>query len=222
MALDRSIVVHHLFEPVSTLPATVTNCCQILSGNVSLPVPRGITVHYASLVHNIHILLSRQNGRNLVQILHAVVAVISNFARTCLTLLSGDQNDAVSSTRTIDSCRSCVLQNIDRLNIRGVQRRKATIGHTVHNIQRCVRTSGTHTTNINLEALIEETTIRCDVHTGGLALQCAKRIDSVHLSDILTLNLNGCTGEELLLLNTITYDNDIFNHVAVFFHHYAE
>ena len=53
-------------------------------------------------------------------------------------------------------------------------------------------------------------------------MQCAQRIDGVHLSDVLTLNLNGRTGEELLLLNTVTYNYDIFNHIAVFYHYHAD
>ena len=121
VALDRSVAILHLLQPVGTLPAVCTDSLKILLGNVSLPIPRSVAVHYASLVHNSHILLSVQDSRYLIKVLYAIVAIVCYFACTRLTLLCCNQNDAIGSARTIDSCRGCVFQNIDRLNIRRIQ-----------------------------------------------------------------------------------------------------
>ena len=46
-----------------------------------------------------------------------------------------DQNDAVCASRTIDSCRGCILEGLYRGNVSRIQIRNIIDRHTVHDIQ---------------------------------------------------------------------------------------
>ena len=106
-----SIVAQNLITPVGA-DAVVVN--QILDA-----LANRLTDHVAELdvLLRVHHLQTISNGsRETILTLNNQISLLVQ-----LTLLAGDNNNTVSSTRTVDCSRSCILQNGNVLNIAGVQ-----------------------------------------------------------------------------------------------------
>ena len=209
----QGVLVLILLEPVGAFPTAVhlvenalrNEACPISSCTVSVEV---------CLVDELHILLSSYQAWHLVGIRHTYIAVVLNCDSAFLTLLGGNEDDTVCSTSTVDGARGSVLQHFDTLDLAGVHAVQAIVGSTrndsVDNEEWGRLTDGSHTTDVHLESLAWLSRALCDVHTGSLALQCSQGVRRVHLRNVLTLHRNVGTGDQLLLLNTITDNNHLF------------
>ena len=79
------------------------------------------------------------HGRTLINdLLESERSVVTNLHLSLLTTLGCHEYNTVSTTATINSGRRSILQNVDALDIAGVQRLNATglKGHTVNHIER--------------------------------------------------------------------------------------
>ena len=79
------------------------------------------------------------HGRTLVDnLLEGERSVVAYLHLSLLTTLGCHEYNTVSTTATVDSGRRGILQNVDALDIAGVQRLNATglKGHTVNHIER--------------------------------------------------------------------------------------
>ena len=218
MAELKRILVFIFLEPVSTFPAIV-HLVENRLRNLACPVGSCTVCVEVCLVDELHILLSGYQTRNLVGIRHTYIAIILNSNLAFLTLLRGNEDDTVGSTSTIDGSRSGILQYVDALDVVWIQTVQTVIGCTrnnsVDNEEWGRLTDGSHTTDVHLESLAWLSRALCDVHTGSLALQCSQRVCRVHLRNVLTLHRNVGTGEQFLLLNTITDNNHLFQCVVL-------
>ena len=99
-----------------------------------------------------------------------------------LTLLTGfgsNQNNAISTTRTVNSRSRGVFQYINRLNVLRIQSFNTAIGHqrnTIHYIQRSIAgTQRAHTAYVN-RSHFARTLIADNVYTSCLALHSFKGV----------------------------------------------
>ena len=156
------------------------------------------------------ILLRVQHLRNDGRVLPADIAVVADLDIAFLALLGGHQDDAVRGSGAIDSRRCRILQDVDALDVGRVERADVAAGHTVNDIERLVRADGTHASDVHIESVTGLTGVGDDAHTGRRRLQGSKRTGAVELHDVITLDLDGRTGNQLFLLDAVTDDNDIF------------
>ena len=153
-----------------------------------------------------HILLGSQHLWQTIDILPTDVAVVGNLNPALLALFGSDKHYAIGSSGTVDGARSCILQHVNAIDVGRVEIVDVT-SHAVYNIKRCRAAVGTGTTDGDLKAVARLTGVGLDVHTRSFALQSAEHLRGVHLFDIVALDLYSGTGDEFLLLYTIT-DND--------------
>ena len=160
------------------------------------------------------------HGRALIDnLLEGKRSVVTYLHLTLLTALGCHKNNTVSTTATIDSGRRGILQNVDALDIAGVQRLNATglKRHTVNNVERAPA-SRDRTLATDSDATQSTRTLAGgDVHTGCLTLQCFESIvHGLGVQFLLTHTSKG-TGHVALTLYAITYYHNLVEHLLVLF-----
>ena len=148
----QGVLVLESLPPVSTFP-TVLNLIEDVSGHITCPIHLHTRSVEGILINDGHVLLSIEELRTLVGVRPTESAVVAELNLTSLTLLGSHQDHTVSSTGTVDGSRSSVLQNIDSLDISGVDVIKASTCYTVDYVKRCRVTGSTDTTDVNLVTL---------------------------------------------------------------------
>ena len=204
MAGSDSILVADGFYPIGTRICTALISCKQICIEVIAPVPKrstGVELHY---VLNFHVLLSSQHLWKSVYIRNTDVSIVADLELTFLTLLGGNEDNTISSGRTIDGTRSGILQNVDTFDVGRVQVVDVTC-YTVNNIKRSGVAVSTGTTDRNLETITWLTRVGLDVNTRSLALESTQCLSGVQFSDIFTLYFYSSTCNEFLLLDTVTY-----------------
>ena len=213
---NDGVLVAELLNPVRTLVRTVAVSSQQVGINIARPVVQTATGIRAHQVHDIHVLLCIQHLGHLVHVLPTHVTVVAHLYSSFLTLLGGDENHTVSSRRTVDGSRGSVLQHVDTLDVGRVQRVDVAAGHTVDDVDRSGAAVRTCTTDVDFESVTRLTRSCLDGDTRCLALQCAEGLGGVQLGDVLTFHFQCSTGDQLLLLDTVTYDHHFLQCLVVF------
>ena len=214
----NGILIANSIYPICTSIRTILICIQQICINILRPIISRATIIVSYLVLNCHILLCCQQLRLLIHILPTHIGIISYLYFTHFTLLGCYKDYTISSSRTVDGTGCGILQYVDTLDVGRVQCIDVTTRNSINHIKRSGRAVGTGTTDRNLKAITRLTRSRLNVNTRSLALQSAQHLSGIHLLNIITLHLDGSTGNELLLLNTITYDNDFFESLVVCLH----
>ena len=142
MLCDGRVVVEGLVLPVSSCAG---------SGDFSRSVKGQAAVVDAGLVHYYHIFGGIENLFLAPGVLPAIAAVICDGCLAFLTILCSDEYYTVCSTGTVDCCRGCVFQNLDRFDISRVQIvDTAVYRHTVYYKQRVGVVDGADTADFDL------------------------------------------------------------------------
>ena len=100
---------------------------------------------------------------------HAGIEVHLHLA--LLAFLGGDDDDAVGCARTIDRCRGCILEHLDRLDVVAVELVHTCLcGHSVDDVERVVVVQRSDTADAH-RGCTARITVGRDVHTRHSALQ---------------------------------------------------
>ena len=105
-----------------------------------------------------------------------------------LSLPGGHQDDAVGGTRSIDSCRCSVLEDVDGLDVGRVEGVKAVhaAGHTVDNDERAGGTGRTETADCDIVSCSRSTARLDDVYARDGAIDGTECIRCTLFKDIVT------------------------------------
>ena len=217
MTRCNGILVADCLYPVGSFVRTIhIRVVEVFAHN-ALPIVATFTTIETHLIHYLHILLGIQHLWHAIYVSPTYVGIVRYLDLTLFTLLGCYQDNTIGSGRTIDGTRCGILQYVDTLDVGRVQVVDITC-YTINNIKRSCVAVGTGTTDRNLKAITRLTGSRLNVNTRSLALQSTKHLCGIHLLNIITLYLDGSTGNELLLLNTITYDNNFIESLVVCLH----
>ena len=217
MTRCNGILVADSLYPVGSFVRTIhIRVVEIFAHN-ALPIVATFTTVETHLIHYLHILFGSKHLRHSIYVSPTYVAIVRYLDLTLLTLLGCYQDNTIGSGRTIDGTRCGILQDVNTLDVGRVQVVDITC-YTINNIKRSCVAVGTGTTDRNLKAITRLTGSRLNVNTRSLALQGAEHLCGIHLLNIITLYLNGRTGNELFLLDTITYNNDFIKSLVVSLH----
>ena len=119
-------------------------------------ISQAVTVRIQAVVHvctpqHLSVLLGIEHFHLVGVGLYGNAGVEVNLNLAFLTLLGGDDDHTVGSTRTVDTGRGGILQHLDALDVVTIQFVHARLrGHTVDDVQRVVVVQRTHTTDANL------------------------------------------------------------------------
>ena len=217
MTCCNGILVADSLYPVGSFVRTIhIRVVEVLAHN-ALPIVATFTTVETHLIHYLHILLGIQHLWHAIYVSPTYVGIVRYLNLALLTLLGSNKDNTIGCGRTVDGTGCSILQNVDTLDVGRVQVVDITC-YTINNIKRSSVAVGTGTTDRNLKAITRLTGSRLNVYTRSLALQGAQHLSGIHLLNIITLHLDGRTGNELLLLNTITYDNNLFESLVVCLH----
>ena len=211
-----SILVTDGVKPVGAGEGTVLDAVVKLGAEGVRPVdgiPSHVEVH---LVLDVHVLLGVQELGHLLHVLDAVETVVCDGVLAGLALLGGHEDNTVCTTGTVDGAGCSVLEDVDALDVGGVQRIDVTSGNAVDDVQRSIGTGGTHTADVHVVAGTRLAVRAHDAHTGGGGLHGAERAGGVELCEFFTLHLDGGAGHQLFLLGTVTNHHKFFQGFGVF------
>ena len=132
---NESILVSYFLHPVGSVPISAFDIAPV--GYQRCKIVRRQTVLHSFLVHNHGILFRVKQVGHTIYILHAHVAVVADLRLSSLTLPGSNKDNAVGSTRPVDSGRSGILQYVNALYVSRVQPIDISSCHTINNIKRC-------------------------------------------------------------------------------------
>ena len=209
--------LEHLVEPVGVRAVhevvLAVLAKAVATGQRRAAVQAGLTQVVAVLV-GIHQLVGVAG--NLVDTEVALVVELQRLV--LLTVLRGDDDHTVSSTRTVDGTCRCVLQHLDGLDV--VRREVAdgsTHGHTVDDVQRGCAAERTDTTDAH-RRVGTGLTVRGDLYTGHLTLEHRRDVGVGDLLHFLGIHDGDRTCQVGLLLSTVTHDDHLIQRHGVAFH----
>ena len=136
-------------------------------------------------------------------------------------VLGRDQDDTVRGTCTVDSGRTGILQDVDRLDIVRVEvvhTACVRLGYTVDDYQRGVVTHGVHTADRDVHLVVRRVEILgLDDQVGCRTLQCL--LDVGHRAVLDCLRLHGRNGRDDVAprRRAVTYDYDFIQVARIFF-----
>ena len=137
-------------------------------------------------------------------------------------LLSGNKNYAISSTGTVDSCRSSILQYRNTFNYTWVQ-----VGNTTRNavnqnqrVGTCIRESTLTTYAESGRFITRSTRFWIYTKTGNLSLQHRCRINNRTFRHIFTRHSRYSTSQIQFFLCTETNDHHFVQRLWVFLQDY--
>ena len=220
--VDVVVLAHtgleHLVEPVGVsavheLILAGLGVQRIAAGQRCARVGTGLTQVLAVLVGIHHVV---DAAGNLVP---AEISLIVNLQGLfLLTALGGDDDHTVSSTRTVDGTCRCILQHLDGLDVvRRDVANSGTHGHTVNHVQRSRRTERTDTTDTHC-GVGTGLTVRRNLHAGHLTFQHSRDVRVRHTLQFVGIHNADRTRQVGLLLDTITYDDHLVEHLGVALH----
>jgi len=215
MAGDGGVFVGSLLEPVGARPGAILDGGEHGRGKFILPVveeaSRGI-LGEEHLVDDFHILFGIQRGDAIGHgVLDAVIGVIGGFQLAGLSAFGGDQDDPVGGPGAVNGGGSRILEDVDRLDITGVKGVQRTSGHSVDDVKRGGIAGGAQTADVDVVAFADLAGTLGDVDPRGLALKGTQYAGSVEFFNVLALDLQGGTGDQLFLLDTITYHHHLID-----------
>ena len=217
MTCGDGILVADSLNPVSALVRAIHIRVVEVFTHEALPIPAAFATVETHLIHYLHILLGCQHFWHAIYVSPTYVGIVRYLNLPLLTLLGSYKDNTIGCGRTVDGTRCGILQYVDTLNVGRVQVVDITC-YTINNIKRSCVAVGTGTTDRNFKAITRLTGSRLNINTRSLALQSAEHLCGIHLLNIITLYLNGRTGNELFLLHTITYNNNLIKSLVIGLH----
>ena len=106
-----------------------------------------------------------EDSRDFVEVLHADIAVVTDFGNAGFTSFGGNQDNAVGAAGAVQRVRGGVLQDVQRFNVTRVQPVDATVGNSIYHIKRGEGSGSTDTADIHLKARTQEAVVLRDVDT---------------------------------------------------------
>ena len=136
-------------------------------------------------------------------------------------IFGGDDDNAVSTLRTVDSGCSCILEDVHRSDVTRRNIGNRAHRHTVHDIERVValgkRRTTTHT---DLHIRIRTSFCRSDRHTGQFTLQCLCCAGYRYILDLVCAHRSHGRYDVTFLCCTVTGYHHFLQHFAVLGKHY--
>ena len=181
--------------------------------------PEALEVHVHVVVTHFkpHVLeeVLTVHHRTLGVVLQDGLGGVVHGSRAFGTALRGHEDDTVTGLGAVDGGGGGILQDLDGLDHRRLDVLDAGDLQAVHDVQRGeVATIGGVTTDADVSAAARST-VREDVHTGGLALEGVGRIDGGQVLEGLLTDRSHGAGEVALLLHTVTDDHRLVQEFGV-------
>ena len=134
-------------------------------------------------------------------------------------MLGGNHDNAVGTSRTVDSGSGGILQDFDALDVGGVHE----VGivaylHSIYNIKRrSIAIDGADTTDADCSLSVRRTVLHRNLHTGGSTLKGLTDVlrHALHYGSLV--NGSHRTRDVALLHRTVTYNHYVFKGSAVLF-----
>ena len=104
------------------------------------------TAESSTLIVVLNVLIRSHGVKSLGNVLSLNVTIVRNYGLTRLSTLGGNQDYTICTLRTIDSCRSSILQHGNVLNVRRSNVTDAGYWESVYDVERRVVTSDRTTT----------------------------------------------------------------------------
>ena len=204
MLHNRSILVKDRIYPVGAL-----------SQRIRIVEHRGVAGIQLTLIHHNSVFCRIEDSGFTPGILKTIREVVGDLGFALGSLLSGNEHNTVGGACTIHGTGSGILQNLDTLDIVGIQVVDATGSHAIHNVKRFGVVNCADTTDANLRSGIRSTRTLNDSNTRSHTLQ-----DIVHAglsSGLQVIGGNAGNGgcHNRFLLDTVTDDNCLLQHLAV-------
>ena len=222
VVLVGSVHVADEIQPVGALEGTVLDA--VVKGGIqdAGPVNGGLAHVEVHLVLDVHVLLGIQEFGHLLDVLYTIETVVSDRHIAGLALLGGNEDNTVGTTGTVNGAGCGVLEDVDALDVGGVQGADAAAGHAVDDVEGFIGTDGTHTADVHIVTRAGLAGFAHDAHTGGGGLHGAQGVGGVQFGEVVTLYLHRGAGNEFLLLGTVTHHHHFFQKLAVFLKHHVE
>ena len=216
VVVDRGVLVHGLAEPVGTIPGAG---CDL--GGLDREVLRqdfggrfaflDVSRHGESLVGQVDILLGT-HGVNTVEVslLDTPAGVEGDVdLAVALALLGGHENDAVGGTGTVDGRGGGILQDVDGLDVSGVERTDGAARHAVDDVKGAGGTGRTQTADGDRIAVPGLAGGLHDVHARNGTVEGSDGVGGLLLFDEVSGDADGRSGDETLALGTVTDDDGL-------------
>ena len=147
---------------------------------------------------------------------NAAIEVDADFS--VLTFLCSDDDYTISSTRTVNASRCCILQYLNRLDVIAIQFVHASLcWHTINNVEGVVVIQRTITTNA-YGGSSRGVTICRNVHSGNSTLKSFHGVVFVLLLQFVDIHNADCACEVGFTLHLITGDDHFVEFVGVIGH----
>ena len=172
-------------------------------------------------VVHLHVLLRVGHLEDVGGNLHAGVAVVGHPHAAGLTLLGGNQDDAVSSAYAVYGGSRCILENRQGLYIGGAQEVDVVHEGAVNNVQRIgIIADGAHAADLHGRACARGAALG-DLHAAYHALEGAHGVGGNLLGELVTLHVHNGGGEVLGLLGAVAHHHNLVKEVGVLCKDYA-
>ena len=168
MVDDWGVLVENLLLPVGAFA--------VLSGIV---VDGSLTAVYRAFIYHCGVFGSVEHVAHLPRILDAVGEVVGHFGCAEFAFLCSNEDYAVGSPCTVNSTRCSVFQDLDRLDVVGVEVVDAAVNrHTVNYIEGVGIVDSTNATDADLCAFTGLTRCCGSGNAGGHTLQGVVHADA--------------------------------------------
>ncbi|OPZ14845.1 MAG: hypothetical protein BWZ06_00678 [Bacteroidetes bacterium ADurb.BinA261] len=220
VAGDGGILHHRLVEPVCSFPGTIVDGCEQVGRQLLFPFVKQSArriLREQGIVYQGHVLL-RIGGAHPVGdgILYTDIPVVRYLCLPGFALFGGHQQHPVGCTGAVDRSRGGILQDVDRLDVAGIERIDRSTRHPVDHVEGFIARGGSETTYVNLVVLTHLSRALGDVYTRGVTLQGAQHARGILFLNLVTLHLDRGTGHQLLLLYTISYNHQFLQCFCIF------
>ena len=153
--------------------------------------------------------------------LHGYATIITQLRLTNLSFLCSNDNNTIRTTGTVNSRSWCILQNIQRFNIRRVDSAGNSCifyGETINHIKRrvilCQRVV---TTNHDVHGSARRTFAGRHVHTGNTSSQVLVERADRRIQQFIHICLSHGTGQVFLSYFLVTYYYYFIQYLRIFF-----
>ena len=168
-----------------------------------------------AFVHHDGVLGGIQDGGFAPGVLHTVREVVVDHGLSLFTGLGGYQDNTVCGTGTVNGCGSGILQDVNALNVIGVDVVDAAGGHAVHNVKRAGMVDGADTTDNHRCTGTRGTGSLGYLHTGGHTLEHVVHTRlGLHFEVIGSYRRNRGRNHGFFL-DTVADDHGLFQHLGV-------
>ena len=213
---DGCIVVEEQFLPVGAKAGDFVAVG--IDNIVGVGIEGSQSVLYLALILQDGIVDSSGHVALLPRRLPARAEVVVDLCFADLSLLRGDENDAVGSPCTVDGARGSILQHFHTLDVLGVHAfHTVLVGrHAVDNIKRFRVVDGTDTTDTDERLGARLARGRGDLHAGSHTLQRIFGAQACLAFQVVGAHFGNRCRDDALLLHAVANDHHVLQRVLVF------